>query len=249
MNKNELCGLHIVSSNVNADFEQRESGELHMSYAEETAFYSLLQQGNVEAVKEMVDKYMSSGIFVGRLSDDPLMQTKYWTVCCVTLAIRYAIQGGLDEIMAYNLSDEYIRKVDKLTTPEDILNFVRHAVVELTTLVHNNLRSGCPKPVRRCLDYIDKHLNEKISLSDLACETNLSSDYLSKLFKKHIGMGVGEYITSKKLETAKTMLRRDIDQKLVAYYLGFCSQTYFITCFKKAYGITPHKYASLCADK
>ena len=74
MNKNELCGLHIVSSNVNADFEQRESGELHMSYAEETAFYSLLQQGNVEAVKEMVDKYMSSGIFVGRLSDDPLMQ-------------------------------------------------------------------------------------------------------------------------------------------------------------------------------
>ena len=40
------------------------------------------------------------------------------------------------------------------------------------------------------------------------------------------------------------MLRGKGDQKMIAYDLGFCSQTYFITCFRKAYGVTPHQYAA-----
>ena len=85
---------------------------------------------------------------------------------------------------------------------------------------------------------------ESIRLADLAALVNLSGDYLSKLFKKHVGKPLREYIIERKLETAKAMLRGECDQKMVAYYLGFCSQAYFITCFRKAYGITPHQYAA-----
>ncbi len=244
MSNGKLLNIQIVPSANDPLFEQRESGIVHTSYMEETAFYSLVQQGDVEAVKMVVDKYMTSGVFVGKLSDDPLMQMRYWAVCSITLGIRYAIQGGLDEHVAYNLSDEYIRKVDSFSASEEILEFAREKVVELTQLVHKNSRKGCPKPVRRSLDYIDKHLHEKITVADLAKQADLSTDYFSRIFKKYVGQSVGDYIMAKKLETAKSMLRNDIDPKLVAYYLGFCSQTYFITCFKKVYGITPHKYCN-----
>ena len=72
----------------------------------------------------------------------------------------------------------------------------------------------------------------------------LSEDYLSKLFKKHVGKTVRDYIMEQRLEAAKAMLRGKGDQKMIAYDLGFCSQTYFITCFRKAYGVTPHQYAA-----
>ena len=244
MDNGKLLNIQIVPSEKDPWFEQRESGIVHTSYMEEVAFYSLVQQGNVEAVREVVDKYITSGLFVGKMSDDPLMQTRYWAVCSITLGIRYAIQGGLDELWAYNLSDEYIRKVDSFSTSEDILEFAREIVVELTQFVHKNSRKGCPKPIRKSLDYIDKHLHEKLSVAHLAQRVDLSADYFSRLFKKHVGQSVGDYIMAKKLETAKSMLRNDVDPKLVAYYLGFCSQTYFITCFKKAYGVTPHKYCN-----
>jgi len=96
------------------------------------------------------------------------------------------------------------------------------------------------------LNYIDQHLHEQIFVSDLAALTGFNKNYLSMLFKKHIGLSIRDYVKNKRLEAAKAMLHGECDQEQIAYNLGFCSQTYFISCFKEAYGITPHKYAAMC---
>lgn len=248
MKNEKLLNIQIVPSADNPLFEQRESGITHTSYLEETAFFSFVQQGNTEMVKQMLGKMISSGIVIGHLSKDCVRQMQYWAVCCVTLGTRYAIQGGLNEMKAFNLSDGYIMKIDKFSTVEEIVDYLKKIVVELTEFVRENAHGDCPIQIRRCLNYIDKHLNETIRLSDLAALTNLSGDYLSKCFKKYVGQTVRDYILHKKLEAAKAMLHGECNQKLIAYELGFCSQTYFITCFRKAYGITPHKYASMCRN-
>ena len=43
-------------------------------------------------------------------------------------------------------------------------------------------------------------------------------------------------------EEAKSLLRSNTPQNIVAYSLGFCSQTHFIQCFKKQCGITPNQF-------
>ena len=246
MKTGRLLNIQILPKTSNPFFEQREHGIAHTSYLEETVFFSYLQQGNVELVKQSLAKYLDAGIIIGHLSDNSTRQMQYWAVCCVALGIRYAIQGGLDEMTAFNLSDRYIMKIDTFTLPEQVVDYLGAIAIELTELVQKNTHGDCTVNIRKCLHYIDRHLHEAIRLSDLAAVTGLSESYLSKYFKKHIGKNVQEYVMDKRLEAAKEMLRTKCDQKQVAYGLGFCSQTYFITCFKKAFGITPHKFAHSC---
>ena len=108
----------------NKIFSERESGVTHTPYETETMFFSLIKHGNVEGVKNGIEQLLSSNkIVAGRLSEDALRQTKYWAVCCVTLATRYAVQGGLDETAAFNFSDECIMKIDVLKSSTEILAF------------------------------------------------------------------------------------------------------------------------------
>ena len=221
MKQGELLNIQILPQADDPSFEQRESGMAHTSYREETAFLSAIQQGDVERVKQLLGQYIKSGIVVGRLSTNSIRQMQYWAVCCVTLGTRYAIQGGLNEMQAFNLSDRYIMQIDQFTSGEEIISFLNQIVLEITGLVHENARGNCPAAIRKCLDYIDRNLHESIRLADLAALVNLSGDYLSKLFKKHVGKPLREYIIERKLETAKAMLRGECDQKMVAYYLAF----------------------------
>ena len=183
MKQGELLNIQILPQADDPSFEQRESGMAHTSYREETAFLSAIQQGDVERVKQLLGQYIKSGIVVGRLSTNSIRQMQYWAVCCVTLGTRYAIQGGLNEMQAFNLSDRYIMQIDQFTSGEEIISFLNQIVLEITGLVHENARGNCPAAIRKCLDYIDRNLHESIRLADLAALVNLSGDYLSKLFK------------------------------------------------------------------
>ena len=100
--------------------EQRERGQLHTAYETETAFYSCIRAGDVQGVEKMMWECLKAGVFVGRMSTDALTQTKYFAVCCVAVACRYAIAGGMDETDAYLYSDDCIMRVDKMTDPEEI---------------------------------------------------------------------------------------------------------------------------------
>ena len=92
------------------------------------------------------------------------------------------------------------------------------------------------------VSFIDLNLHSKITLDELAEISGLSKDYLSQLFKKTTGLNITEYIMKKRLSSAKQLLDRDVNISDTAYALGFCSESYFISCFKKEYGITPKEY-------
>lgn len=51
-----------------------------------------------------------------------------------------------------------------------------------------------------CIDYINYHLNEKITIKKLSDYVGLNHNYLSELFKKETGYTILEYITNKRLK-------------------------------------------------
>ncbi|UQZ86374.1 HTH-type transcriptional regulator YesS [Paenibacillus konkukensis] len=91
--------------------------------------------------------------------------------------------------------------------------------------------------------YIDEHYHQEISLEILSQKTFMSSSYISQLFKKTFGIGVSEYVSQVRLDKAKDMLE---DQALkierIAELVGMSNSTYFITKFKKRFGLTPNQY-------
>ena len=116
--KPDLQKIQIVPQEKTGPiFAQRESGVRHTPYQAETAFYNCIKAGDCALLERKMEEYFQSGFVVGRLSDDPLRQMQYWAVTSVTLATRAALEGGLDELHAYNFSDRCIQTVDKLQNP------------------------------------------------------------------------------------------------------------------------------------
>ena len=73
--------------------------------------------------------------------------------------------------------------------------------------------------------------------------TELSPSYLSRLFKKELGIAVSDYIREKKIDKAQNLLKySDFTLVEIANYLSFSSQSHFIQTFEKLVGMTPKKY-------
>ena len=231
-------------------FQQRESGVVHTPYSREVAFYTCVKNGDLQGLQSNMASFMQDSLVVGRMSNDNLRQVKYLAVSCITLATRYAVEGGLMESEAYNLSDKYIQSVDKMDDADDILKFLIDKAVELTLLVkeHKN-RLEYPPYIRKAIRIIDAHLHDKLVCEDIARECCVSVDYLSKQFKAYVGVGVKRYVLSQKLKASKELLLEDIPYKDVAYYFGFCSQTHYISAFVKEYGMTPKQFVRANAEK
>lgn len=227
----------------NIEFWERENKKSHTSYETEILFYSSIMHGDTEELGKYMQQMFADGVIVGRMSEDSLRQTKYLAVSSITIATRYAIQGGLPEMEAYNLSDSCIREVDLMENELQIIDFLTKKSFEITNMIKNiRTRHNYPSSIRKCVTFIDKNLHSKISLEELAEESGLSKDYLSQLFKKVTGVTVTEYIKKRRLSSAKQLLDRGTTLGDTAYGLGFCSESYFISCFKKEYGITPKEY-------
>lgn len=93
----------------------------------------------------------------------------------------------------------------------------------------------------------EKPLNKGLpSVTSLAEELNLSTNYFGDLIKKETGKTVQEYIHTKVLEVAKEKLF-DTDKSIseIAYELGFKYPQHFSRLFKLKIGITPNEYRNL----
>ena len=150
----------------------------------------------------------------------------------------------MDLEKAYRLSDFYILKMDSLNTKEAIANLHDSMVLDYTgkmLLLKKN--SVISKSITMCIEYIYNHIHDRITIEDLAEHTDLSPSYLSRLFKKELGIAVSDYIREKKIDKAQNLLKySDFTLVEIANYLSFSSQSHFIQTFEKLVGMTPKKY-------
>ncbi|NLO47566.1 MAG: AraC family transcriptional regulator [Clostridiales bacterium] len=100
-----------------------------------------------------------------------------------------------------------------------------------------------PERIQRCIDYIESHLTEPLSIEEIARQAFLSAAHLYRIFPYLTGLTVGRYIRKRRLTASSYALchtrRRIID---IAFDFLFQSQESYIRAFKSAFGITPGEY-------
>lgn len=224
------------------EFRNREFMITHLSYDREMEFYQSVKMGNIEETMKLFKPLNSEGL--GKLSEDPLRNLRYHLIITIAFITRYCIEGGLNMEEAYNLSDIYIQRVDKCASTEEV-NAIHREVVDTYVRRMNELHKSnmLSRPIITCIDYIYDNLHSKITLDDLADITGLSSPYLSKLFHKETGVTVKQYILRKKVEAAENLLKySDYPCAAISNYLGFGTESYFISVFKSVTKTTPKEY-------
>lgn len=230
----------LSGGNRDSDLTLLESEKKHTPYETEVIFYGCIETGDVEGTKKMMSTLWDKNIVVGRMSYNDLRQMQYFAVCCVTLGIRAAIRGGISETLAYNLSDEYIQKVDSMKTADGVAEYLSQKAVELATLVAKNSRKRISHPiVKKAAHYIEENLYQKITPSQVAEYCSVSKDHLGLLFRQNAGETVAKYILGEKLRESRRLINRGLSNSQIAYQLGFCSESHFIAKYKEHYGLTP----------
>lgn len=89
------------------------------------------------------------------------------------------------------------------------------------------------------LSYIDAHIQEKITLTDLAALAGYSPFYFSRLFSDMIGIPVTNYIRIRKLQHAMVSLLEGKKVLEVSLMYGFDSHEGFTRSFTQLFGSTP----------
>lgn len=124
----------------------------------------------------------------------------------------------------------------KESLKENLLSIVRQFAEEMK----EELKKDDLSPV---FWYIDEHLAEKISLTELADLSCMSVPSFCKKFKDRTGVTLIQYLNEKRIEKAMVFLKnRSYSLWQIAELTGFSNTNYFIRVFKKVTGQTVSEY-------
>lgn len=97
--------------------------------------------------------------------------------------------------------------------------------------------------LRPALDYVDRHLSEKIAVEDVCAVLHLSYHYFIKLFKKVIGLSFIDYVNYKRVKTAeRLLLTQDLSVTEVGERVGIPNMAQFYKLFKRHNACSPKTF-------
>ena len=92
--------------------------------------------------------------------------------------------------------------------------------------------------------YVDEHFSDPdFSLERLGSDLKYNKKYLSTVFKRHVGVGIVEYLHTVRIQQACTMLKQGFTSVSdVALRCGYPDAQYFSKVFKRRMSISPREY-------
>lgn len=126
------------------------------------------------------------------------------------------------------------------------LEDAREAILTLMTNLFSaiatiHLQSGSYY-ISHALSYLNAHITEEVTLSEVAKHIHITASYLSQLFQKELNKSFVEIRTELRIALAKDLLKKDYKIYEVALLSGFNNEKYFSQVFKKVTGITPRTF-------
>ena len=106
------------------------------------------------------------------------------------------------------------------------------------------VRGGlAPFRLRRVADLVDAHLQDELSIADLAGAAGLSVFHFARAFRQETGKRPHEWVLDRRIERAKSLLgTSDYPISSIAASCGFRSRAGFNTAFKRIAGLTPTEW-------
>lgn len=98
-------------------------------------------------------------------------------------------------------------------------------------------------PFNWITSYFSLHLNDPLSIEDMAQVANLSVSRFSALFKQRYGLSPHQYLLNMRINHARELLEGTaLSQQEISLYCGFADVHHFSKTFKKKTGQTPGEW-------
>jgi len=167
------------------------------------------------------------------------------------------VPGGVVRLVPkYNLYDPLVSQLVSTIANEMEGGFLDHILADaLNTALAVQIMRLCGDPtaiaiapsnglsrerLTRVYDYIEAHLDDRLTLADLARVACLSPYHFSRSFKQAVGVGPQRYVMQRRVERAKALMRRtNRPLAMIAQEVGFADQSHLTSVFRREIGVTP----------
>lgn len=172
------------------------------------------------------------------------LRNYYWNIITYINNIRLSVAQasndrsveGINIISVHNI-------ISESQSVQELNELVREVCRSITAKINNYNNKSIKLVLRKAINYIQKHYKEQITLNIVAEHVYVSTSYLSRMFKKELGINFIDYLNGLRIEKAKELL---MDPKYktyeVAEKVGINDAHYFSRLFKKYVGISPTEF-------
>lgn len=201
-----------------------------------------------EELKNEMCANVSDYPYVMHVFDAFCMATKSYNLSGISVR-KFCFELLADIYYAYIAAGGTV-KDQKLEKFMESLNGADGAVsLELSKQYLMKMLGGEEKDVHEIVGkakrYINSHLADDLSVSNIAEILFVSPNYFSRLFKRVTGQGCNEYIVRKRIEKACVLLgTTNFNTGKIAGMVGYNDTNYFSMAFKKHCGVSPTRYRS-----
>ena len=197
-----------------------------------------LSSGTEQEIDDFIEQVLQN---VGEKVVSATLLCRYlaMTVCFAVIKYLDLIGSGADTVL---LTDFWPN--DSISTAEDVRNYARQVIKRAIYLRDRESTRQQHVLLKQAIDFINENYTDpSISLDKVAKNVNISPNYLSAVFSQEVGQTLTEYITSRRINEAKNMLRNtDMRLSEIAFSVGYKDPHYFSFVFKKVSGCTPSEY-------
>lgn len=185
-------------------------------------------------IPELMDKY------AGASPDSYMRMSRQYTLVDETL--RYA--QAEDEKHHTGLSVTYLDKLKSCAGAQELSKCLQELLNGLEQLNSQYTTNQKDRLAYRIKKIIEENYNQHyLGLNYISEQVNVSTSYVSKVFKEEYGMGMVEYMNWLRIDHAKRIMKtQDLTVKEIAEKVGFTSDIHFIRIFKKYENTTPGVY-------
>ena len=110
---------------------------------------------------------------------------------------------------------------------------------------HGPLSASSAIAVERARQFLDEHASRVVGSEELETVAGLSRYTLARHFRARLGTSPYRYLTMRRLEHAKHLMRGTHSLAAAALESGFADQSHMTRHFKRAYGLSPGRWRTL----
>ncbi len=141
------------------------------------------------------------------------------------------------------------RPLEDLQRDQLIFNIADALAAVDPSVVRRRLSAGDWRAVGLARQFLDANLCKGVASEDLEAATGLSRFVLARHFRACLGTSPYRYLVMRRLDRARASIRRGAALADAALSAGFADQSHMTRHFKRAYGISPGRWAAIAAEK
>lgn len=219
------------------------SGVILYPIEKETQLITVAKSGNRAAVLNILQSVFEDNLTDSNISPDLVDQLFH---ALAGTAIRTIFEMRLTSDKVFDTKEEIYKEIDSKNGLEEKVKYISYVFEMITKYVTENKQSQQSHILEKIQRYLEENYSKDISLDTVAEVVNLSTSYLSFIFKEVSGKNFVDYVNEFRVEKAKQFLdETSLNVSQIAEKVGYNSANSFSKVFKKYVGISPGQYRKI----